>query len=324
MTSFGQNGLKEGNYFLLLKNKEEISLNTFEDNKIVEKNIFPITRKSIFTTDQEERVAILDTAKKIVTLYEIKTLKEFKLSIPYDIKPKTILLNDDNLFIGGEMGKEILVQYHVQSQKWYQLEIPHKIAILGKAVDDLVVNDSMLIAIDNIISPQYVLFYNLNSAGKLEFLHFRELKSNSSYEDIYQCRITPEYLGIRSTTMNHGYMYEYITIYADLDLTKSFAISSEFKQKENFTDFILFKDKLFIANRKKGLGVFEIKNSYFKKSKDESFAFNTSVSENKIKYTQFKNEEIIRLTKIPNEFKIILTIKSKDGKIRYEIIGMQM
>ena len=222
------------------------------------------------------------------------------------------------------MGKEILVQYHVQSQKWYQLEIPQKIAILGKAVDALVVNDSMLIAIDNIISPQYVSFYNLNSAGKLEFLHFRELESNSSYEDIYQCRITPEYLGIRSTTMNHGYMYEHITIYADLDLKKSFAISSEFKQKGNFTDFILFKDKLFIANRKKGLGVFEIKNSCFKKSKDESFAFNTSVSENKIKYTQFKNEEIIRLTKIPNEFKIILTIKSKDGKIRYEIIGMQM
>lgn len=49
MTTSGQNGLKEGNYFLLLKNKEEISLNTFEDNKIVEKNIFPITRKSLLS-----------------------------------------------------------------------------------------------------------------------------------------------------------------------------------------------------------------------------------------------------------------------------------
>jgi len=63
MTACGQNGLKEGNYFLLLKNNKTISLNTFENNKIKEENTYPISEKSIFTTDQKERVAILDTAK---------------------------------------------------------------------------------------------------------------------------------------------------------------------------------------------------------------------------------------------------------------------
>ena len=124
LTTFGQNGLKEGSFFLLLKGKEKISLNTYENNKIKEKNTFAISEKTIFTTDQKKRVAVLDTAKNLIMLYEFLTSKEIRLSIPYDIKPICILLNEDNLFVGGKIGKEILVQYHIQSEEWYHLEIP--------------------------------------------------------------------------------------------------------------------------------------------------------------------------------------------------------
>ena len=320
MTACGQNGLKEGGYFLLLKNTDKISLNTYESNTIKEKNTYPISEKSIFTTDRKERVAILDTAKNFITLYEIQTSKEIKLSIPQGIKPKTILLNKENLFVGGEMGEEILVQYHIPSEKWYQLEIPEEVSLFGKAVDDLVINDSLLIAIDNIILPKYVLFYHLNSTGKLEFSHSRPLKSNSTYEHIYQGRITPKYLGLNSTTVNHGNIYEHITIYADLDLTKSFAISAKVSQKGNFTDFLLFENKLFIANREKGLGIFEIEDSYFEDNKGKFNCSNRRISEDKVIYKQYINEEIIRLTKIPNEPKMILTIKNVRDEIRHEIM----
>ena len=150
LTTVGQNGLKEGNYFLLLKDKDVISLNTYENNKINEKNTFAISEKTIFTTDEKERVAVLDTAKNLVILYEIQSSKKIELPIPYDIKSKTILIVDDNLFVGGEMGEEALVQYNIQSDKWYQLEIPKDISFKGKAIDDLVINDSLLIAIDNV------------------------------------------------------------------------------------------------------------------------------------------------------------------------------
>jgi len=106
-------------YFLLLKDKGTISLNTYENGKIKEQKTFAISEKSIFATDQKERVAILDADQNSIILYEIQTAKEFKLSIPYDIKPKCVLLNNENLFVGGEMGKELLVQYHIQSEKWY-------------------------------------------------------------------------------------------------------------------------------------------------------------------------------------------------------------
>ena len=314
LTTCGQKGLEEGNYFLLLKDKGQISLNTYENGNIKEQKTFAISEKSIFETDQKERVAILDPVQNSIILYEIQTSKEIKLSIPYDIKSKCILLNNENLFVGGEMGKEILVQYHIQSEMWYKLEIPKDVSLWGKAVDDLVINDNFLIAIDNIVLPKYVLFYSLNSTDKLVFSHSKKLKSNSSYESISQGRITPKYFGLISTTMNHGTRAEHITIYADLDLKRSFAISVIIREKENFNDFLLIENKLFIANREKGLGLFEMEDSYFKESNN----YNTRISEDN--YKQYENGEIIRLTIIPNETKIILTIRNKGGEINHEII----
>lgn len=322
MTNFGQNGVK-GDYFLLLNSKNLISLNTFENSVIVEHETFNITEKSIFTTDKKSRVAILDTGKNSVDVYDFKSSKEVNITIPFDLKPKTILLSEDNLFIGGKMGKEILVQYRIESNKWDKLEVPEEVQMCGKSVDDLVVNDKLLIAIDNLIMPKYILYYNLRSEGKLELSHFKKLKSNSSYENIHQGRITSKYLGLASKTMNHGNVYEHITIYSDLDLIKSFAISVEVKEKRNFNDFIIVGNKIFIANRSKGLGIFDIKKSYFKARKGRYEDFNFRVSENEVNYKQYKNEEIVCLTKISNEAKIVLTIKNRNGDIRKEVLDLK-
>lgn len=319
MTVFGQNGLKNGKLFVLQKDKKTISINSFENDKINEIKYFSISEKSIYTTDQKEKIAILDTAKNEVSIFEIKSLAQIKLSIPFEIKPRTILLNDENLFIGGEMGKEILIQYHLKSEKWFQLEIPKEVVFFGKAVDDLVVNDTLLIAVDNLIMPKYILYYHLNSNNKLDFSHFKELKSNSSYESIHKARITNNYLGLLSTTMNHGTVREHITIYSDLNLVKSFAISVDYKRNMTFNDFILIDDKLFVANSSKGLGVFKIQKSYFKEREYEYDIFNAQIKESRVKYKKNKNGEIIKLTRIPNEQKIILTTKNKKGEIRNEI-----
>ncbi len=319
LAALGQNGVK-GDYFLLLNSESAISLNTFENSEIVEHKTFDITQKSIFTTDKKSRVAILDTAKNSIVLYDFLLSKESKLTIPFDLKPKTLLLFANNLFIGGEMGKEILIQYQIGKNQWEKLEVPEEIQMWGKAVDDLVINDSLLIAIDNIILPKYILYYDLKSKEKLDLSHFKSLKSNSSYESIHQGRITSKYLGLISETLNHGSVYEHITIYSDLDLIKSFAISIEVKQSRNFNDFMIVGDRAFIAHKIEGLGILKIKDSYFKASKDKFDIFNSRVSENLIDYKQYKTGEIIKLTIIPNEPKIILTIRNTLGEITNEIV----
>jgi len=167
LTALGQNGVK-GDYFILLNNKSTISLNTFENSAIVEHKTFDISDKSIFTTDKKSSVAILDTSQNNIILYDFLLSKEIKLTIPYDLKPKTLLLFDNNLFVGGEMGKEILIQYQIKKNQWEKLEVPKEVQMWGKAVDDLVINDSLLIAIDNLIIPKY--FITLNQRANLNYL----------------------------------------------------------------------------------------------------------------------------------------------------------
>lgn len=324
LSVFGQNGQKNGNLFLLLKDKRTISINSFENDKINEIKTFAISEKSIYTTDQKERVAILDTAKNDITIFDINSSNQIKLSIPFEIKPKTVLLNNDNIFIGGEMGKEILIQYHLKNEKWYQLEIPSEVVFFGKAVDDLVVNDSLLIAIDNIVMPKYVLFYRLNLNSKLELSHYKGLKHNGAYESIHQGRITDKYLGLLSSTYS-GYVGEtnHITIYDNLELTSSFAISSNQNDKDyhTFTDILIVKDKILIASKEKGLGVFEIKTSYFKKS--DNYGNNDSnprESTSKIKYSKYNNQVVIKLTFIPNTNNVIVTLENVKGVFTHEII----
>lgn len=324
LSVFGQNGQQNGNLFLLLKDSRTISINSFENDKINEIKTFAISEKSIYTTDQKERIAILDTAKNDITIFNINSSNQLNLSIPFEIKPKTILLNNDNIFVGGEMGKEILIQYHLKNEKWYQLEIPSEVVVWGKAIDDLVVNDSLLIAIDNIVMPKYVLFYRLNSNNRLDLSHYKGLKHNGAYESIHQGRITETYIGLLSDT-HSGYVARtnHITIYNNLDFSNSFALSSNQMDKNylTFTDFILINDKIVIASKEKGLGVFEIKESYFNKTDEYSnMSGNRREDISKIKYTKYDKQEITKLTLIPNTNKIVLTLEDKNGVIRYEII----
>lgn len=323
LAALGQKGLINGNLFLLQKDKKTISINSFENDEIKQLHTLGTSDNSIYATDQKSRVVVLDTSKNSLSLFDIKTESESELKIPFDLKPKTILLNGENLFIGGEMGKEMLVQYNLQSQEWYKLQIPREVMYPGKAIDDLVISDSLLIAIDNIIMPKYVLFYNLNSIGKLALSHFKELKSNGAYETIYQGRITDKYFGLVSGTVS-GYVgaTEHITIYDNLDLNNSFALSSNEQEKDyhTFTDFVIIGDILVIASKEKGLGFFRIEDSYFKDSdKYRNIGFNPRVSTSKIRYKKVDKEMITKLTLVPNTNTIVLTLESKEGKIRHEI-----
>ena len=117
LLSCTQNKLNGSDYFLLLKDRQTISLNTYKNEKIKEIKTFVLSEKSIYTTDQKGRVAILDTAKNAIILYDIQTDKKTEMSIPFDIKPRCIFLNNDNLFVGGEMGNKTLVQYLMQNDK---------------------------------------------------------------------------------------------------------------------------------------------------------------------------------------------------------------
>lgn len=314
---YSQNGLNNGDLFILPNAKNKISVNRFENETIKELKTISINKKSIYSTDQKNIVVILNPSKKSILFYNIKTSKKQRISIPYDIKPKSLLIDDNNLFIGGEMENEMLVQYNLKNQKWFSLEIPEEIKYPGKSIDDIVINDEYLIAIDNIVIPKYILFYKLNSTDKLVFSHQKELKFNSSYESTHLARIHDNYLGLYSTTLNWGTFSEHITIYKNLDLKVSFAISSQYNYKGNINDILLVNNNLYIANRNKGLGKLLIQDTLFNLQNNYEWEeTNPEIEESLVEYETFNNQEPIKLTKIPNQNKFIITLQDQKGNYR--------
>jgi hypothetical protein len=306
---FAQNGLTGGEYFLLQKDSSTISVNVFKNNEIIEVKNFTIPQKSLYTTDQKARVVVLDKADNSLSLYDIMSSNETKLSIPYDIEPYTILLNDDNIFVGGELGEEMMVQYHIKTDKWYSLEIQSKIRNFRKGIDDLVINDSLLIAIDNIVFPKYLIFYYLNSEGRLILSHIKRLEP-SWIGQILAGRLSNKYIGLRTISYGSGFFINSITIYKDVSFDTFFSISlcerTQFMYYANFQtfiDFVIIGDKLLIASKEYGLGIFEIKEEYFK----------SRLNDVEIMKTKYTNKGIKKLTLIPNTDRVVMTVEDEEG-----------
>ncbi|MEX0290257.1 MAG: hypothetical protein AB3N14_14210 [Flavobacteriaceae bacterium] len=307
-TLFGQNGLKQGDYFILQKDKNTISINSFTNQAITEKNSYTIDEGSFYATDKQSKVVVMTPNHNYVVIHDIHASHSEKIPVPYDIKAETIFMNNENIFIGGELGKEMLVQYHLKSKKWYSLEIPREIMRVGKAIDDIVVTDSTLIAIDNIVIPKYILYYKLNSHGALTFLESKLLPPNGTYEDIYEGRINSNYLVLSSrTTSGYTGVANHFTIYNNPNLESYFAISIpvEHREEGKFNDFAIHNKTLIVAHSEKGLGYLEIKPAYF-----EARLKNSSDTEiPQIEYGKSEAGTVIDLTLVPNTETLIVTNK---------------
>jgi hypothetical protein len=215
------------------------------------------------------------------------------------------------------------LQYNTQVQEWYIPEIPDSLTQFGKRIDDFVLNDSILIAIDNIIIPKYLLFYKLNDHLPVKYINFHELLSNGAYESILEGRITKNYLALYSITQGGETSYHLTVLDLRNDM-QSFAISMEENDSTYFEilDYSLFDDHLLIAGNKKGLGILKIRPEFFKPRDADDFLdpFNKRISYNELKFMIFENQQVIDIAVIPDTEKIILTLLNCDKSLKFYML----
>lgn len=319
--------MKDKKFFLLQKDKETISINTFENSEICEFKTYFVNKKTIWFTDGIENLATLNTVTRKLEIINFHPNDVIRQDLPYKLKPKSLLLNSDNLFVGGEMENEMLVQFHLKTQKWYSLDIPDEFKYPGKAIDDLLANETQLIAIDNIVYPKYLIYYNLNMTGKVCLSHVFELKGNGTYENITRGFHTENYLGLISDAWGECGAFEFISIYDKKDMHRSFSLM--LKENRNISldipnrinDLAIIDTTLFFADTEKGLGRFQIKDYYFKSSADEGcFVFNEDAPVAEINYEHFKEKKIVKLTTIPNTNKVVLTLENWKKILTHKIV----
>lgn len=321
------------NYFLLPQGHDfNLYQRTGEDLEKLEQMKFHYTE--LYAFDRDELVIVNNDSTKFHygKIRNNRFQEEIVQDFPTKFMINTIELKDGMIYLGGSWNSgELFYLFDIQNRKFHSVPIPEKVYQPGKAIDDILFYEDKIIAVDNILVPKYLIFYNMEELPNLNSTLIVELKSNGTYEHISKGQIFDKYLLLLSNTTS-GYigMSDHLTILSTEDFTTGFSVDS--RRKPGFqiptlkwNDAILWKDKLFIASKEKGIGVLKIKESYLKqmdyKNSDDVF-LNNKVSSKKIKY--FEKTELEPIKLIPfSEHKILVIYQDGDNSYIFKMIDVK-
>ena len=287
--------------------KNENFVIEIQGNKIVNKGKidFPITK--LFDVSEKGVIATVDTAHNkllIANIYIEKFNNAIEaIAFPDGIKPISIKIHESNIFVGGDFGKEKIYSYNMTENRWNRIAIPPEIMSLGKSVDDFLIYSDTLIALDNLVMPKYLLYYNLIDAENIALIKSYEVPPNGTYEQLHRILLKEKYFVILSSTYS-GYTGEasHITVLdknnlpdytgyqhklrknilqdpetRPLGLFYGFTISNDKKRlwfikknpnkvysQANWIDIASHKGKIYLLEEPNKLRTFKIQKNFFK------------------------------------------------------------
>lgn len=275
---------------------------------------YPITR--LIKIDNKGRAFCIDTANRQLLIANILT-KNFndsikRIDIPENLKPISLEVHKGVVFIGGNRDKEKILTYRIHKKSWGKLDIPKKIMIVGKSIDDFVITGDTLIALDDIVMPKYLLFYDLSNLEDVKLIKKYTVPPNGTYETLKRILIVDKYFVILSSTYGGSYgLNYYVTVlkrhnlpdYASYqkrrsenfhkvedprpeEIYKAFTVTNGLKNfwylrrkpnlypDERWVDITEKDGQILIAEQPNRIGKLKIKEKYFKARKIIGFWYN--------------------------------------------------
>jgi hypothetical protein len=159
--------------------------------------------------------------------FELKSLKIFNvegvlLKEINNVSYKAIACKKNTVYFGGEFTDDD-TDYHVKGEMFsvidfnnldFQLsEITLPIhVVMGKSIDDILINENRLILLDNVVYPKYILEYDITNPSEPVHIKTKHLPNNGTYEHIIKGDINNEWMIIFSSTAGRGGVSQHITI----------------------------------------------------------------------------------------------------------------
>ena len=342
-----------GQRFVLPENEENFVYESQGSNiNKIQSIDFPITKQLRFW---ENNAFCLDTANSqilIADLFQSNINEKIsKVQIPNDINPISISVFKDNIFVGGDNEKEKIYCYSYTSNKWTKLDIPTELAMFGKSVDDFMITGDTLIAVDNIVMPKYLLYYDIQDLKNIKLIKSYTVPPNGSYETLFRGLIYDNYFVILSSTYGGSGSQSYLTVLKRHDLPnlidyetkqgdyqyKGFSISNGLKNywhlrrrpntyPNRFWLDIVEKDgKILIAESPNRIATLVINENYFKPRKIVGLWYNDEdyrqiIDKRKLRYKRVGNKNIKWFVKIPDTDLIYLIYLDKENNYKFKEI----
>lgn len=285
------------NYVYEISSNNELILNGEID--------FPISR--LIEVSKNEIAFCIDTAQHKLLISNISDTKSSnfiveQVKIPKDINPISIITHKNLVFIGGDWDSEKLYKYDNQEKKWDKVFIPKEFQVRGKSIDDFLILNDTLIALDNIVTPKYLLFYDLKKSNEVNYIKKYLIPPNGAYESLHRIEFLNNHFVVLSTTYHGGSQIDYyLTVLQkdnlpdlnkyyeeelkglsngkavqELEEYNGFVISSSYTKRKlrrqklktveypiKWVDIVVKDEKLLVATNKEKIGELNIKTEYF-------------------------------------------------------------
>ncbi len=316
----------ESDFFMLRKDSGAISINRYARGQIKEKVLYPATPQSIYATDGHTHAALFERETGMLRVYSLAGGKPVEKQLPSHLNIKTALLHKGSVFLGGEDDNATSIkQIDIDTLQREYLTIPEAPDFLRrKSIDAFLVDGDMLLAVDNIVTPKYIIYFNIGSRSRALYSHYEKLRDNGPYESIRGARISGDYIGTISFSGGQGGGFSHITVYRKDDISSSFALHGRISPPifeiegakfslNRFTDFIITGNRLVFASAEKGIGVLDILPGFFEGGGNPAEKINYLNPGDFLR----EGETISGLTPIPGTGKTALSITAPDGTLRH-------
>lgn len=116
---------------------------------------------------------------------------------------------------------------------WETVPIPTELTFSGKAVDGLLIEGTRIIAMDDIVTPKWVIVYGSDGAGNLTMDRVFDLAVHTSYESVKACALGQGEIAVVSHGMNHGTSSSFVSLIRTSDFRERACWSAHYGFQED-------------------------------------------------------------------------------------------
>jgi hypothetical protein len=122
------------------------------------------------------------------------------LVMPEKYEAGCLLFHRQVLFVGGRCGTEVIGAFDCANPepRWTPLDVPAEFRKYGKQIDDLLLDNDRLIAVDNHDVPKYLLVYSVADPRQPRLLETRRIPTLWWGESIYAGALGTNWLALLS------------------------------------------------------------------------------------------------------------------------------
>ncbi|RYE49644.1 MAG: hypothetical protein EOP48_20795 [Sphingobacteriales bacterium] len=190
----------------------------------------------------------------------------------------------------------------------------------GKSVDDLLIDGETVIAVDNIVWPKYILFYDFSNPYRVKHISDLQLPNNGTYESISKGSLSGSLIALLSSTIGRGGGGRHITI-SEKNGFSRFVILSQYSVLDNeygkiydWRDVLMLDGFVFISSGVDGVDLLKVKV-------DDMLEDGSHMTD-KIRYFNPWQKELVKILVIPNDTKnILLVFKTAVYNFEYVLVG---